>query len=115
MQTNNTRERSTGRSILDHGVSINSTAQQSNLLVIQESGILFRVKHLKESTGRVAIDPFADLIDLIDEDQRILDSDTLERLNNLPGQGSANARTLEQASGHKADSQHTQHKSFDGP
>ena len=69
MQTNNTRERSTGRSILDHEVSISSTMpRQLNLLVIQESGILFGVEHLKKSTGRVAIDPLTDLVDFIDED-----------------------------------------------
>lgn len=57
--------------------------------MIQESGILLRVKHLKEGTGRVTVDSLTNLVDFIDEDQRILDSDALECLNNLPGQGSA--------------------------
>jgi len=42
--------------------------RQLNLLVIQESGILFGVEHLKKSTGGVAIDPLTDLVDFIDED-----------------------------------------------
>jgi hypothetical protein len=61
------------------------TSRQSNLLVIQESAILLGVEHLKESTGRVAVDPLADLVDFIDEDQRVLDSDAFKCLNNLPG------------------------------
>ena len=85
VQTNRTRERSTGRSILVHEVSRNpTTPYRSNLLVIQESGILFGVEHLKKSTGRVAIDPLTDLVDFIDKDQRILDSDAFECLNDLP-------------------------------
>ena len=53
--------------------------------MVQEGGILFGVEHLKKSTGGVTIDPLADLVDLINEDQRVLDSDALECLNNLPG------------------------------
>lgn len=101
--------------MLDHVVSINTTLQQLNLLVIQESGILLGIEHLKEGAGRVTINPLTDLVDLIDEDQRILDSDTFECLNNLPGECSVKTWALEQAGRHKADSQHTQRRSFDDP
>ena len=59
--------------------------------MVQEGGILFGVEHLKKSTGGVTIDPLTDLVDLINEDQRVLDSDALECLNNLPGQSSVNS------------------------
>ena len=63
--------------------------------MIQESGVLLRVEHLKESTGRVTVDSLANLVDFIDKDQRVLDSYTLEGLDNLPGQGPVDAWTLE--------------------
>jgi hypothetical protein len=66
--------------------------------VIQESGILLGVEHLKEGAGRVAVDSLTDLVNFIDEDQRILDSDALECLDNLSRQGSTDTATLEQAS-----------------
>jgi len=67
--------------------------------VIQESGILLRVEHLKESTGRVTVDSLTDLVDFINEDQRVLNSDALECLDDLPGQGPVDMWTLEQTSG----------------
>lgn len=67
---------------------MNSRMQQrSHLLVVQETGVLFRVEHLKESASRVAIDSLTNLVNFIDEDQGILDSDTLECLDNLSGEG----------------------------
>ena len=71
------------------------TPHEANLLVIQERGVLFGVEHLKKCTGRVAIDSPTNLVNLIYQDQRILDSDTLESLNNLSGQGTVDTRTLE--------------------
>jgi len=81
--------------MLDHKMRVNSgTQQRSYLLVIQESSVLFRIEHLKESTGRVTVDSLTDLVDFIDEDQRILDSDALECLDDLPGEGTVNTRGI---------------------
>ena len=59
--------------------------------MIQESGVLLRVKHLKEGTGRVTVDSLTNLVDFIDEDQGILDSDALECLDDFPRKGSVGA------------------------
>jgi len=89
VQTNNTRERSTGISILNRGVSTNPrTRQRQNSLVVQESAVLLGIEHLKESASRVTVDSLTDLVDFIDEYQRILDSNALECLDYLSGQGS---------------------------
>ena len=58
--------------------------QEADLLVIQERGVLFGVEHLKKSTCRIAIDSPTDLVNLVYQDQRILDPDTLQRLDNFP-------------------------------
>ena len=81
--------------MLDHMVRVNSgTKQLSYLLVIQESSVLLRVEHLKKSTGRVAVDSFPDLVDLIDEDQRILNSNAFECLDDLPGEGTVDTWSI---------------------
>jgi hypothetical protein len=36
--------------------------------MIQESGVLLGVEHLKESASRVTVDSFTDLVDFVDED-----------------------------------------------
>jgi len=56
--------------------------------VVQECGILLGVEHLEESTSRVTVYSLTDLVDFINEYQRVLDSDALESLDNLSGQGS---------------------------
>ena len=74
--------------MLDHKVRANSEAQErSCLLVIQESSVLLRVEHLEESAGRITVDSLTNLVDFVDEDQRVLDSYALECLDDLPGQG----------------------------
>lgn len=70
--------------------------------MIQESSVLLRVEHLKESTGRVAVDSLTDLVNFINEDQGVLDSDALECLYDLPRQGPADIWTLEQTNGHRS-------------
>jgi hypothetical protein len=62
--------------------------------VVQEGVILLRVEHLEERAGRVAIYPLANLVDFINEDQRILDTNAFECLDNLPRQGSAGTQML---------------------
>ena len=56
--------------------------------MVQECGILLGVEHLEESTSRVTVYSLTDLVDFINEYQRVLDSDALESLDNLSGQGS---------------------------
>ena len=58
--------------------------QKANLLVIQEAGVLLRVKHLQQRAGRVAVMPSPNLIYLVDEHKWVLRVDTLEGLNDLP-------------------------------
>lgn len=68
VQTNNTRDKSTGRSMLGYMVSIGSRRRRRyNLLMIQESAVLLRVEHLEERASRVSIYSFANLVDFIDE------------------------------------------------
>lgn len=57
-------------------------------LVIQERRILFGVQHLEQGTGWVTIVSPTNFVNLINEHQRILGTDTLECLNNLSRQGS---------------------------
>jgi hypothetical protein len=66
--------------------------------VIQESVVLLGVEHFEESASRVTIYPLTDLVDFVNEDQGILDTDAFECLDNLPRQGSMNTRTLVKAS-----------------
>lgn len=47
---------------------------------------MLRVEHLEESTGGVTVYPLTDLVDFIDEDQRILDPNAFECLDNFPRQ-----------------------------
>jgi hypothetical protein len=95
VQTNNTRERSTGRSILDGVVSTGSRGlQRQNLLMIQECVVLLRVEHLEERAGRVAIYPLANLVNFINEDQWVFDANALECLDNLSRKGSAGTQML---------------------
>lgn len=83
--------------------------------MIQESSVLLRVEHLKESTGRVTVDSLTNLVDFIDEDQRVLDSDALECLYDLPWQGPVDIWTSEQTSMHRSGPRHTRHRSFGDP
>lgn len=81
--------------MLDHVVSVGSERRQRlNLLVIQESVVLLRVEHLEERASGVAIYPLANLVDFINEDQWILDTNSLECLDNLPRQGSVDTQLL---------------------
>lgn len=66
--------------------------------MIQEGVILLRVKHFQEGAGRVAVYSLTDLVDLVDEDQWVLDTDALECLDDLPRQCSVVKRTSAQAS-----------------
>lgn len=66
----------------------NSAAEAEwNVLVIEESCVLFRVKHLEEGAGRIPVDPATNLVDFIDQDKRILCTHALERLDDLAWQG----------------------------
>ena len=66
--------------------------------MIQETGVLFGVEHLEESTGRVTVDSLTNLVDFVDEDQRVLDPDALECLDDFPGQSPAKTWISEQPS-----------------
>ena len=61
--------------------------------MIQESIVLFWVEHLQKRARRVPVDAASDLVHLIDEDERILRTNTLECLNDLSRKGT----TLESA------------------
>lgn len=90
MQTNSTRERSTGTSILTCQLGGKTGAELSgNSLVIQERGILLRIEHLQKRTRRVTIMPSADLVHLIDEDKRVLRRDFLKSLDGFTGHGTS--------------------------
>lgn len=82
--------------------------------MIQEGVVLLGVKHFQEGASRVAVYPLTDLVDFVDEDQWVLDTDTLECLDDLARQGSVVKRTLAQPV-HVTVLQHTQRKSFDDP
>jgi hypothetical protein len=103
VQTNNTRDRSTGRSMLGRTVSAGTKKLQAlDLLMIQESVVLLRVEHFEERAGRVTIYPLTDLVDFVNEDQWVLDTNALECLDDLPRQGSVVAQTSAQASSSKS-------------
>ena len=57
--------------------------------MVQEGVVLFRVEHLQKCARWVPVDATTDLVHLIDEDERILRTDTLECLNNLSRKGTA--------------------------
>lgn len=57
--------------------------------MIKEGRVLLRVQHLKQSARRITVVSAADLVDLIDEYQRVLSAYTFERLNDLARQCSA--------------------------
>ena len=46
--------------------------------MIQETSILFWIEHLKEGTRRVSVVTPTDLVDFVNEDERILSLDALE-------------------------------------
>ena len=54
--------------------------------MVQKRVVLFGVEHLEEGAGRVAVYPLTNLVDFIDEDQGVLDTNALECLDNLPGE-----------------------------
>ena len=54
-----------------------------NALVIQKCIVLFWVKHLKECACRITVDATSDLVHLVDQDERVLRTHTLEGLNDL--------------------------------
>ena len=85
MQTNKTRERSTGTSILEVALVESRVLSSHNvyLLVVQESCILFGIEHFQQSTGGVAIVATSNLVDFINQDERILSTNTLESLDDL--------------------------------
>jgi hypothetical protein len=60
-----------------------------NALMVQECIILLRVKHLQKCARWVPVDAASDLVYLIDEDERVLRTDTLECLNDLSRKGTA--------------------------
>jgi hypothetical protein len=57
--------------------------------MVQESIVLLRVKHLQKCARWVPVDATSDLVYLIDEDEGVLRSDTLECLNDLSWKGTA--------------------------
>lgn len=52
-------------------------------VVIKELRVLLGVEHLEKSTRGVAVVSPTDLVDLVDEHERVLCVDLLERLNDL--------------------------------
>jgi len=85
VQTKSTRERSTGTSILKKGQSLSFKADRSAkvgyILVIQEGSVLLRVEHLEQSARRVPVVSSANLVDFINQNERILGSDFLQGLD----------------------------------
>jgi hypothetical protein len=71
------------------------------LLVVQEAVVLLRVKHLKKSARRIAIVSASNLIDFVNQNERILGADSFQSLDDLARQCPENAsarnkeRTLE--------------------
>ena len=57
--------------------------------MVQESIVLFWVKHLQKRARWVPVDATSDLVHLIDEHERILCANTLECLNDLSREGTA--------------------------
>ncbi len=55
-------------------------------IVILEAGVLLRVKHLKQGRGRVATEVRGDLVNLVEQEDRVLGAGALHVLNDLPRQ-----------------------------
>lgn len=50
-------------------------------LVIQERPVLLRIKHLQEGARRVSVVATADLVDFVNQNERVLGSDLLQSLD----------------------------------
>ena len=71
--------------MLVRAVSISAgMPHRSHSLMIQESAVLLGVEHFEEGTGRIAIYTLSDLVDFIDKDQGVLDTNAFKGLDNLP-------------------------------
>jgi hypothetical protein len=53
------------------------------VLMVEERGILFGIKHLQERTRRVPINPSSNFVNFIKHNKRVLGSHTLEGLDDL--------------------------------
>lgn len=58
-----------------------------NALVIQKCVVLLWVEHLEECACWITVDAASDLVHLVDQDERVLRTHTLEGLNDLTRKG----------------------------
>ena len=56
--------------------------------MVEEVGVLFRVQQLQECGRRVSLDPSADLVHLVNQDERVFRLHLLKALDDLPRHGS---------------------------
>ena len=54
--------------------------------MVQERRVLLGVEHLEERTRRIAIVSTTDLVNLVDQHERVLGPDAFERLDDLAGE-----------------------------
>jgi hypothetical protein len=56
-------------------------------VMVKKLAVLLRIEHLEQGRGGVALVGRTDLVDLVEHDQRVLDLDFLDRLDELAGHG----------------------------
>jgi hypothetical protein len=78
-----------------------------DLLVIQEGSVLLRIQHLEQSTRWISVMPLSNLVDFIDQNQRVLGCNLLQRLNRFTRHSTIISSVLPRTK------QLTQHRSFD--
>ena len=65
---------------------------ENDILVVKERRVLLGIKHLKERTRRIAVVSTTDLVNFINEYERVLSTDALQRLDDLSGKSSERHR-----------------------
>jgi len=55
--------------------------------VVEETAVLLRVEHLEEHRGRIAAEVLADLVHLVEHEDRVEDPEPLKLLGDAPGHG----------------------------
>lgn len=86
--------------------------------MIEEAIVLFGIKHFQQGTGGVSVDPSANLVDFINQYERVLRSDSLEGLNNFPGKRTEYTHQSDSFNCFEMEGReegHTQHKSAYDP
>src|SRR5690606_579993 len=63
------------------------TRRSSDLVVIVERVVLFRIEHFEQSRRRIATEVLAHLVDLVEQEERIVLAHLLERLDDLARHG----------------------------